>query len=234
MSVSVASIADTTGEVRTLSAGSLDDAVAGNKSIAQLQDELAKLKDDVEAIAVHVRDFVGSTESITGMTQQIREIADQTNLLALNAAIEAARAGEQGRGFAVVADEVRKLAERSARSAGEITAVTEGLKDKSQSVDRSVDNGLGSLSASLEFVGKLAQVLDNAAHSVHKTRSGVEDVTASINEQKVASANIAQNVEMIAQMAEANRSASQQSAQATSQLEELAVALKRQVERFRV
>ena len=121
-----------------------------------------------------------------------------------------------------------------AHTAGEISAVTAGLKDKSQSVDRSVDNGLGSLSASLEFVGNLAQVLDNTARSVQQTRTGVEDVTASINEQKVASANIAQNVEAIAQMAETNRSASQQSAHATAQLEELAAALKHQVERFRV
>ena len=234
MSVSVASIADTTGEVRTLSASSLDDAEQGNKSIAELQGELGRLKGDVDAIAVHVRDFVGSTQSITGMTLQIREIADQTNLLALNATIEAARAGEQGRGFAVVADEVRKLAERSAQTAGEISAVTEGLKDKSQSVDRSVDNGLGSLSASLEFVAKLAQVLENTARSVQQTRSGVEDVTSSINEQKVASASIAQNVESIAQMAETNRSASQESAHATAQLEELAGALKSQIERFRV
>ena len=234
MSVSVAAIADTTGEVRSLSSNSLEDAAQGNKSISELQRELGKLKSDVDAIAAHVRDFVSSTESIAGMTQQIREIADQTNLLALNAAIEAARAGEQGRGFAVVADEVRKLAERSAQSAGEITAVTEGLKSKSHVVDRSVDDGLGSLAASLDFVGNLAQVLDNTMHSVQQTTSGVEDVTASVQEQKVASASVAQNVEMIAQMAETNRAASEQGSLASARLEELAVALKQQVDGFRV
>ena len=234
MSVSVASIADTTSEVHSLSSNSLDDAVKGDKSISELQVELTKVQADVGAIASHVREFVGSTNSIAGMTQQIQEIADQTNLLALNAAIEAARAGEQGRGFAVVADEVRKLAERSARSAGEITAVTESLKGKSTLVDRSVDDGLGSLAASLEVLNSLAVVLANTTRSVQKTSSGVEDVTASVQEQKAASASIAQNVETIAQMAETNRAASHESSAASERLEQLAVALKGLVERFKV
>ncbi|MBS1230344.1 MAG: methyl-accepting chemotaxis sensory transducer [Proteobacteria bacterium] len=234
MSVSVASIADTTSEVRALSTASIEDAQQGDKSIAELQNELAKVQNDVDAIATHVREFVGSTNSIAGMTQQIREIADQTNLLALNAAIEAARAGEQGRGFAVVADEVRKLAERSSRSAGEITEVTKGLNSKSVMVDRSVNEGLDSLSASLDFVKNLAQVLSNTTRSVQKTSSGVDDVTASVQEQKAASASVAQNVEAIAQMAEANRSASQESSQASERLEQLAVSLKGLIERFKV
>jgi methyl-accepting chemotaxis protein len=234
MSVSVASIADTTGEVRQLSNASIENTEKGDKSILELQNELAKVHNDVDAIATHVREFVGSTNSIAGMTQQIREIADQTNLLALNAAIEAARAGEQGRGFAVVADEVRKLAEHSSRTAGEITAVTEGLKSKSVMVDRSVTDGLDSLTASLEVVKSLAQVLANTTLSVRQTNSGVDDVTASVQEQKSASASIAQNVEAIAQMAETNRASSHDSSQATERLEQLAVSLKGLVERFKV
>jgi methyl-accepting chemotaxis protein len=234
MSVSVASIADTTGEVRLLSNASLEDARKGNQSIAELQHELGKVQVDVDAIATHVREFVSSTNSIAGMTLQIREIADQTNLLALNAAIEAARAGEQGRGFAVVADEVRKLAERSSRSAGEITNVTEDLYGKSALVDRSVDGGLNSLAASLEFVNNLAQVLARSSESVHKTSAGIDEVTSSVHEQKTASASIARNVEVIAQMAETNHVASQDSAEASARLEQLAVSLKGMIDRFKV
>ena len=234
MSVSVASIADTTGAVRQLSSASLEDALQGNQSLSELQQELAKVQLDVDAIATHIREFVSNTNTIAGMTQQIREIADQTNLLALNAAIEAARAGEQGRGFAVVADEVRKLAERSSKSAGAITAVTEDLNGKSALVDRSVDGGLNSLAASLVFVNNLAQVLSRSSQSVQKTNSGVDEVTALVQEQKTASASIARNVETIAHMAETNYLASQDSSEASARLEQLAVSLKMMVERFKV
>jgi len=234
MSVSVASIAETTGEVRRLSNASLDDAQRGNQSIGELQREIAEVQDAVNSIATHVRDFVSSTNAIAGMTQQIREIADQTNLLALNAAIEAARAGEQGRGFAVVADEVRKLAERASGSAGEITLVTAELNGKSAEVDQSVDGGLRSLSTSLEFVDKLSEILAHTSQSVQKTTAGVDDVTASVHEQKEASADIARNVEQIAQMAEHNRTASQESSQASIRLEQLAVSLNQLVDHFKV
>jgi methyl-accepting chemotaxis protein len=234
MSVSVASIAETTGEVRRLSNASLDDAQKGNQSISELQQEIGEVQTAVEGIATHVRDFVSSTNAIAGMTQQIREIADQTNLLALNAAIEAARAGEQGRGFAVVADEVRKLAERASGSAGEITLVTAELHKKSTQVDQSVDGGLHSLATSLEFVERLAEILGHTSQSVQKTTAGVDDVTASVHEQKEASADIARNVEQIAQMAEHNRAASHESSQASVRLEQLAVSLNQLVDHFKV
>jgi methyl-accepting chemotaxis protein len=234
MSVSVASIADTTGEVRELSNASLDDAIKGSQSTAELQQEIAKVRADVNAIANHVREFVGNTNSIAGMTQQIREIADQTNLLALNAAIEAARAGEQGRGFAVVADEVRKLAERASLSSGQITAVTQELNVKSAMVDQSIEGGLNSLSASLDFVNNLSLVLSHTSQSVQKTSSGIHQVTASVQEQKAASAEIARNVEVIAQMADNNRSASQESAEASARLAQLAMSLKGAIDRFKV
>lgn len=234
MSVSVASIAETTGEVRRLSNASLEDARKGNQSIAELQREIGEVQGAVDCIASHVREFVASTNSIAGMTQQIREIADQTNLLALNAAIEAARAGEQGRGFAVVADEVRKLAERASGSAGEITLVTAELHNKSTLVDASVDGGLRSLTSSLEFVDRLSAILGHTGKSVEQTTSGVDDLTASVHEQKEASADIARNVELIAQMAEHNREASQASSLASVRLEQQAVSLNKLVEHFKV
>ena len=234
MSVSVASIADTTQEVRRLACASLEDAVAGDRSIAELQTELSKVQSGVETIADHVRDFIDSTTQIAGMTLQIREIADQTNLLALNAAIEAARAGEQGRGFAVVADEVRKLAERTTGSAGEITRLTEALGGKSSSVGQSVDAGLQSLSASVSFVEKLSAVLANTAKSVQAAKDGVEDVATSIHEQRSASAAIARNVESISQMADANRVSSEETSASTSSLEHQAQALRSMIERFKV
>ncbi len=234
LTVSVSHIADSAEEVRQLSAASLDGTLKGSQSIAELKTEIATVQASVESIAAAVRTFVDNTRVIAGMTNQIRDIADQTNLLALNAAIEAARAGEQGRGFAVVADEVRKLAERSAASAGEITAVTESLNAQSIQVGESIDAGLAALRTSLKFVDTVVSVLDQARETVYRTSAGVDDVSAAVREQQTASTEIARNVERIARMTEENSAVSQESAAASHGLDDLARDLDSSVKQFAV
>ncbi len=217
-----------------MSNASLQDALKGSSSVEELQVEVSKVKAAVDMIAEHVNEFVHNTNSITSMAQQVREIADQTNLLALNAAIEAARAGEQGRGFAVVADEVRKLAERSSQSAGEITSVTQLLHSQSDLVVRSISDGLGALGTSLECIDVVAETLQHASASVRKASLGVEDVASSVREQKTVSADIANRVEQIAQAAEGNSESSQAASTASSEVADLAVSLNSAISRFQV
>ncbi len=234
MSVSIASVADNATQVATLSTESMVRANKGQASLQEMMGEIAQVEKAVHMMADSVNAFVKSTQTITSMTQQVRDIAEQTNLLALNAAIEAARAGEQGRGFAVVADEVRKLAEKSAQSASQIDVVTKTLGDQSEQVERTVQSGLLSLQSSQKYMQEVAVVLVQASEVVTSVNAGVDDITASVNEQKRTSQDISRNVENIASMAEANHASVQGAVQAVSTMEHVAEELKRSVEHFKV
>ena len=234
MSVSLISVAENAHQVTALSTDSMLRAKKGQASLGEMVGEIAHVESAVKQMAESVNAFVKSSQSITSMTQQVRDIAEQTNLLALNAAIEAARAGEQGRGFAVVADEVRKLAEKSAQSASEIDVVTKALGDQSTQVERSVQSGLQSLQTSQAHIQSVATVLAQANESVNGVNAGVDNTTASVNEQKEASQEIARNVEKIAGMAEDNNAAVHRTVESVQEMERLAAALKSSVGRFKV
>jgi len=234
ITVSINSVAANTEDVRKLSERSLQQTQQGNQSVTAMIGEISRVQEAVNQIAGSVKEFVDSTRAIAGMTQQVKDIADQTNLLALNAAIEAARAGEQGRGFAVVADEVRKLAEKSAKSANEIDQVTNSLNQKSTHVEATVQAGLHSLQATQEQIARVSAVLTEAGEAVTKSSHGVSDIAASVSEQSLASTEIARNVEKIAQMSEENHAAVESNTQDIVRLEQLARELQGAVSRFRV
>jgi len=234
ITVSINSVAGNTEGVRKLAEKSLSQTRLGNQNVTSMIGEIGRVQDAVQQIAGSVKEFVDSTRAIAGMTQQVKDIADQTNLLALNAAIEAARAGEQGRGFAVVADEVRKLAEKSAQSANEIDRVTNSLNQKSTHVEETVQIGLRSLQTTHEQVERVSAVLTEAGEAVEQSSQGVNDIAVSVGEQSQASNAIARNVEQIAQMSEENHAAVASNTQDIARLEELALALQVAVSRFRV
>jgi methyl-accepting chemotaxis protein len=174
-----------------------------NEYISQLIGEIDLVGSAVREIAESVHEFIQSTNTITSMTKQVKEIADQTNLLALNAAIEAARAGEQGRGFAVVADEVRKLAEKSSLSANEIDAVTKSLEQKSGVVEKSIQQGLQSLAAGDEVIESVVMEIGDANQSIGRAKQKIDDISAFLDKQESVNNKVVDEIANIIRLTEA-------------------------------
>jgi methyl-accepting chemotaxis protein len=233
MLTSIGSIATGMAGVHQQSSESRRRSGEGNESLSHLIGEVGQVESTVREIADSVTEFVKSTGSITSMTRQVKDIADQTNLLALNAAIEAARAGEQGRGFAVVADEVRKLAEKSSASAGEIDLVTRTLATQADVVRQSIERGLKHIASSQDSMESVAEVLTAASTSVIEVDRGLDAIATATDEQRRVSGEVAQNIEAIATMSRDNSRAVEQTAASACEMETLAKKLQSTVGRFR-
>ncbi len=233
MTASIATVADNASEVAEHSQESLHRSQRGNESLSELFGALDVAETAISDIAGSVKAFVESAGNISMLTQQVRDIAEQTNLLALNAAIEAARAGEQGRGFAVVADEVRKLAEKSALSANEIDSVTRSIGAQSEKVEDTIKEGLDSLRTSQDAMENVAMVMAEATESVSHTTSGITNIAASVREQNSAITDIAGNVEKISHMVEQNTMTVDSVSKAAVDLERFSGSLQEMVGRFK-
>ncbi len=234
MSDNITHIADSTAAVRERSHDSLARSHEGQQSLQKLIGEVGQVESAVRQMASTVGDFVDSTRAISRMTREVREIAEQTNLLALNAAIEAARAGEQGRGFAVVADEVRKLAEKSARSAGQIDEITREIGQRSDSVQSAIESGLQHLESSRTMADDVSRVLGAANALVMEVGEGLDRIALATAEQRRSGASVTTSIDDIAGMAGENDRAIEQTVQAARELEQLAARMQDSVGRFRV
>ncbi|MFA9441556.1 methyl-accepting chemotaxis protein [Uliginosibacterium sp. sgz301328] len=234
MTVSVNHVGDRAGSVNeeTSQAGSL--ASSGEAVINHTVQSIRGIADTVRGTADNMTELEQQSKQIAASVSIIKEVAEQTNLLALNAAIEAARAGEQGRGFAVVADEVRKLAERTAAMTAEIDRTISAMSNcaektaqaMSVTVDR-VEQGVRQADDALNAMGQISQKTGHVA-------AMIGDITSAIREQGIASNTIASQIEHIAQMAEESSAAAEQTAGTAFQLNTAAEQMHQIVQRYRL
>ncbi|KPC54205.1 methyl-accepting chemotaxis protein [Amantichitinum ursilacus] len=179
-------------------------AIEGAQRSTRASDEITVLAQTVQTAATQVEQLGRSSGEIGRIAATIKEIADQTNLLALNAAIEAARAGEQGRGFAVVADEVRKLASRTREATDEINGLINVIQQDATLAVAGMQVGVTQMAESAELVHDARHSLQNINEHMQHTTHRVNDITHSSNEQGTAMTELAQNVQRVAAMNEQN------------------------------
>jgi len=234
LSSSIGNVTGNVGNVGRQIGVSLERTEAANESLSRMIGEISTVEAAVSDIASTATEFIQSTRAITGMTREVRDIADQTNLLALNAAIEAARAGEQGRGFAVVADEVRKLAEKSAVAAAQIDSVTQAMGGRSGEVESAIQRGLTSLGVSQEYLEEVAIALGESNQAVQETTVDTDAIVAAVKLQEQASDNIVRHIQGVANASSDSSAALDRTVAEMHTLQQLSERLRSVATRFNV
>jgi len=232
MSVSIHHIGESADEAKLTATNSHAAAASGVAVIERMSTEIRHSNTVVQKAADTIASLVGRTKEIEEIVKVVKAIADQTNLLALNAAIEAARAGEQGRGFAVVADEVRKLAEQTASSTGNIERIVNTIRDDAEASSATMKEVSAITHNELALIAETDAAIAKILHAVNGTMSATASIAASLSEQTKATSDIARKVEQISEMSESvSASANDNVAQATM-VAETSVKLERVTARF--
>jgi methyl-accepting chemotaxis protein len=234
LTVSVSSIADSAHDAATMAQRSDEVAAEGTHIVEQTVHGIETIARTVASAVVEITSLETQSKEISLVTNVIKDIADQTNLLALNAAIEAARAGEQGRGFAVVADEVRKLAERTTGSTSEIAQMVANIQARTKDAIGRMEACQTTVSQTVEQASRAGTVMEKTRQESTGVRNVVRSISEALHEQKTASNEVAKNLETIAHMTEENSRSIEEVARNSRDLDSLAGQMKTAVTAFKV
>ncbi len=234
MAATVQEVARNAEEASEAAVAADQQAREGDKVVGEAIAQIERLATEVGNSTVAMGDLKRESDKIGSVLDVIKSVAQQTNLLALNAAIEAARAGEAGRGFAVVADEVRSLAQRTQKSTEEIEELIVGLQNGTQQVAAIMDNSRGLTDSSVELTRRAGNALSNITRTVSTIQAMNSQIATAAEQQSAVAEEINRSVLNVRDVSEQTSSASEETAASSAELARLGVYLQSLVGRFRI
>ena len=234
MAVAISQVAENADAAVEAGRRTTEAALKGGEAVAKAMDAMYRIRNTVQHTADRIKRLGESSQEIGDIVHLIDNIATQTNLLALNAAIEAARAGEAGRGFGVVADEVRRLADRSTKAANDISTLVQGIQAEVTESVAAMEQGVAEVADGVQLADEASGALQEIVSVAQQSADLIQEISLSSRQQRTASEGVVEQMGSISKIAESAATGSQQAAASAAQLGELADRLSESVSRFRL